>query len=96
MSKKTKARAKTKRASEKRARKASLKAKYQAWAADGITKGSKRQRNKRGRGAKLVNPHRRGSHIPWNVDLFCNKRGELLPGAPHAVYIAWKARQEAA
>jgi hypothetical protein len=97
MSAKTKARAKIKRSGEKRARKATLKAQYQAWARDGVTKGSKRQRSKKAIAKKLLNPRKGGrtrialSLVPWT-----DKQGNLLPGAPHRAYLEWRKTHAAA
>lgn len=96
MSKKTKARAKVKRAQEKRARKASMKTQYQAWAAAGITKGSKRQKSKKALAHKLLNPKKGGrKRIPFPVHLWLDKNGNLKPGAPHKAYLELQ-RQNAA
>jgi len=88
MSKKTKAKAKDKRAAEKRSRKASQKAQYQAWAAAGVTKGSKRQRSKKASDYKLLNPRKKGrTRIPFPVHLWLDKNGKLKAGAPHRAWL---------
>ena len=97
MSKKSKAKTKDKRASEKRTRKASLKAQYQAWARDGVTKGSKRQRSKKATAKKLLNPRKGGrTRIPYPLGPWTDKAGNLLPGYPHGAFLEWRKTHAAA
>lgn len=93
MSKKSKAAAKVKRASEKRARKASQKAQYTAWRDAGVTKGSKRARAMKAKGKKLAKARKGVSGAkPFPVGVWLNKDGTLKAGAPHKAWLALNGR----
>lgn len=93
MSKATKARAKTKRAGEKRARKATMKAQYQAWAAAGVTKGSKRGRQTKAKGKKLVRVRKgKSNKQAFPLHLWLTPGGTLKHGAPHRAFLELQKR----
>ncbi len=58
MSKKYQSQNKLKRKAQKLARKRAQQAQYQAWAAEGITKGSRRKLIKKRKGARLAKDHK--------------------------------------
>lgn len=95
MSKRSKAAAKEKRAKEKRARKASMKAQYEAWRDAGITKHSRRAKAQDKAGVSKLKRNSGKKKIPWPVHLWVDKAGNLLPGSPHQVYLAWREQQAA-
>lgn len=87
MSKKAKAQNKTKRASDKRAKKAHKKAQYAAWRDQGVTKGSKRQKSKATETKKVATKKGPSGKKPFPVHLWLTPEGKLKPGSPHKAWL---------